>query len=165
MGCHCNNLIEAEDIEAVLQDPACSLRGVALVPVTLVKPPADLDDRDAEQLQGREANEADEGSTAAKLDRPESPAMILEMPLDLVHERAGLDGALRRREVLHHSRVRVHGREGLPIRLAPAAKDEALSLHDARVPDPAHARAAVVAQGRRALVGRPRQMTFVGLSA
>jgi hypothetical protein len=88
--------------------------------------PAHLDrgvERGLERLSG-EAGEAHEGARLAYLQRPEPKAVLLELVLDLTHERVALSVRDGIPDVAHHLGIGVQVGEGIEVGRLPATEQQ-----------------------------------------
>src|SRR5579862_2327124 len=83
-----DDLVQVELRESVFECGLTGLGRVAVPPVLAREPPADLDRRREVRLEARtrEADEADEARAAGNLDGPQTPALLLEVPTDVLRE-------------------------------------------------------------------------------
>lgn len=123
-----DDLVQTELLEAVRNRGPARLGRVAAAPVLAGEPPPDLHGGREVFLEARpgEPDEADEARPVRDLDRPQPPALLLELPADVLRERVALGARQGRHEMAHRLVVGVQGREGLEILLAPLPQQEAL---------------------------------------
>lgn len=112
-----HDLPKAQGAEARLHGRPGRLGRVALAPVLRGQSPADLHARRKPRLEARrrEPNEAGAGIDPDDLECPAPEPSLLEMRLDLVHQRIALLARERVRKKLSHSRVGVDKCETTPI--------------------------------------------------
>ena len=121
-----DDLLQTQSGEAGIERSLGAFGGVTLAPMRAGEAPADLHRRREVRIEprDREADKADERRDARHLDRPPAEPVLREMSLDARDEsidvRAGRGG-----QELHDARVVEHGDEGLVVRVAPGAQEQA----------------------------------------
>ena len=106
----------------------------------------------------REPYVAGKGRHIQDLDRPQSPAVPIEVILDTPGERVALSVGESRRKVRHHCGVGVEPRERLAIRRTPQSQEES------RGPDLRCMHLVPTPRVRHALAGRSRFTLRVAVS-
>src|SRR5438132_7636076 len=83
-----HDLLQAELIEAVAERRPARLGRIAVAPMLAPQPPADLDGGSEVLLEARpcEPHEADEARAPHNLDRPQPPALVLDLPAGTLRE-------------------------------------------------------------------------------
>ncbi len=129
-GGHGDDLGKLESVEAVGERGLCALGGVAVAPVLIGEPPANLDTgrEVGAEARGGEADEADKLRDAGHLDRPDTEAFLSKVRLDTVCDGIALGGREGAGKALHHARVGVEGGKGRTVARAPAAQEQAVGL-------------------------------------
>jgi hypothetical protein len=123
-----DDLLEPGLLEAEFQRRHRALGRVAQAPMIEGQPVSQLNAGREGSLEARhrETDEADERSDARNFDRPEAESVLREVLPDLRRERIALRAIQRRRQELHDAGVRVEGREGLEVGVAPLPQHELL---------------------------------------
>ena len=129
-----HNLAQPQDLEAIVENLACPLRGQTLPPAVESDPPANLDAGRKMRLE-RGNGKSDKANKSAR--RPqfggEQPKPVpLEMSLDPIRPCIAF---LRRQhawKVLHHADIGVQARERLAVPGSPFPEDEARCIDTGR---------------------------------
>jgi len=102
-----DDLVQPELLEAKGEGGACALSGVPVSPVFACEAPTDLHGRGEVGVKARlsQTYEAEEWGALYDLNRPQTPASVLNHPSRALCESVALRASERRREVAHHLRV------------------------------------------------------------
>src|SRR5690606_3462411 len=94
--------------------------------------PADLDGGGEGRLERDRLQPREPLELPRELDRPQTPAALVEGAGDAVERRVGRRAVESRREELHDLRVGAHRRPRLPIRLAPLPQEQPFGAENRR---------------------------------
>src|SRR6266851_346792 len=105
-----HDFLEAKPGKAIAKGSFSALRCIAPTPMLSRKPPANLHARGemGHEPGDRQPQRAGESRVAAKLDRPETEPMLVEVCPVAGHRGGALVPRERGRKILHHLRVGIH---------------------------------------------------------
>src|ERR1700687_2903264 len=101
---------KAQPDKPIAKGSLSALRCIAPTPMLSPKPPADLHagGKMRHKPRDRQPERADESRVGAKLDRPETEPMLVEVRPVAGHRGGALVSRERGGKILHHSRIGIH---------------------------------------------------------